>query len=90
MQEMGESGTGSTEQGDASGEIFWMPYVPTFLQYFYETFPRMLPQPKDKAAGTGADVPQTAKWGFNDVPPCALRRRPALLSESSAVCVNYS
>jgi len=66
LQEMGVSGTGSTEQGDASGEIFWIPYVPTFLQYFYETFPEMLPQPKDKAAGTGADVPQTSTGDAKD------------------------
>ena len=25
LQEMGKTGTGSTEHGDASGEIFWMP-----------------------------------------------------------------
>ena len=24
LQEMGESGTGSLENGDASGEVFWM------------------------------------------------------------------
>ena len=29
LQEMGVSGTGSTEHGDASGEVFWMPYNPT-------------------------------------------------------------
>ena len=47
LQEMGVDGTGSTELGDASSEVFWMPYVPTFLQYYYATFPGELPKPKD-------------------------------------------
>ena len=29
LQEMGESGTGSLEHGDASGDIFWMQWAPT-------------------------------------------------------------
>ena len=33
LQEMGISGTGSTELGDSSGELFWMPYSPTFLSF---------------------------------------------------------
>ena len=41
LQEMGVTGTGSTEPGDSSGEIFWMPY-PTFLGFFYQTFPEMI------------------------------------------------
>ena len=32
LQEMGVSGTGSTEHGDASGDIFWMPNA-TFLGF---------------------------------------------------------
>ena len=43
LQEMGVSGTGSREHGDASGEVFWMPYNPTFLKYYYATFPENLP-----------------------------------------------
>ena len=31
MQEMGESGTGSLEQGDSSGEVFWMHSPDPFL-----------------------------------------------------------
>ena len=31
LQEMGVAGTGSTEQGDSSGEVLWMPYSPTSL-----------------------------------------------------------
>ena len=46
LQEMGINGTGSSELGDASGEIFWMPYMPTFLQYYYDTFPELLPKSK--------------------------------------------
>ena len=45
LQEMGVTGTGSTELGDASGEIFWMPYQPVFLQYYYATFPNELAAP---------------------------------------------
>ncbi|KAK3241308.1 hypothetical protein CYMTET_48913 [Cymbomonas tetramitiformis] len=36
---MGPTGTGSLEEGDASGEIFWMKYPSPFLEYFYDTFP---------------------------------------------------
>ena len=31
MQEMGQTGTGSTEHGDSSGDLFWMPYPDPFL-----------------------------------------------------------
>jgi len=53
LQEMGVAGTGSTEQGDSSGEVFWMPYSPTFLGFFYETFPEMMPQPNKVHKETG-------------------------------------
>ena len=43
LQEMGVTGTGSTEHGDASGDIFWMPNA-TFLGFFYKTFPDMMPK----------------------------------------------
>jgi hypothetical protein len=51
LQEMGPKGTGSLEHGDASGEIFWMRYPFPFLEYFYGTYPELLPKP----AGTGAE-----------------------------------
>ena len=59
LQEMGVTGTGSTEPGDSSGEIFWMPY-PTFLGFFYQTFPEMMPQPSNKQGGSGESVAQRA------------------------------
>ena len=31
MQEMGQTGMGSTEHGDSSGDLFWMPYPDPFL-----------------------------------------------------------
>ena len=37
LQEMGPSGTGSLEQGDASGEIFWLSYPEPFLECYYAT-----------------------------------------------------
>ncbi|KAL1521918.1 hypothetical protein AB1Y20_021567 [Prymnesium parvum] len=43
VQEMGESGTGNLEHGDASGEIFFIPYPHPFLEFFYDTFPELLP-----------------------------------------------
>ena len=46
LQEMGEGGEGSLEHGDASGEIFWVPYPTPFLKFFYDTFPDMMPMPK--------------------------------------------
>ena len=46
MQEMGPDGTGSLEQGDASGEIFHMEYPQPFLKYYYSTFLDDLPLPK--------------------------------------------
>jgi len=39
MQEMGSTGTGSLELGDASGEIFFVEYPFPFLEYYYFTFP---------------------------------------------------
>lgn len=38
LQEMGPSGAGSLEEGDASGEIFWMDHE-DFVLYYYRTFP---------------------------------------------------
>ena len=38
MQEMGTTGTGSLEHGDASGEIFWVKYPFPFLTFYYATF----------------------------------------------------
>jgi len=39
LREMGPTGTGRLEEGDANGEIFWIKYPLPFLQYFYATFP---------------------------------------------------
>lgn len=50
LQEMGELGEGSLEHGDASGEIFWMPYPLPFLKYFYDSFPELMPKPKGESA----------------------------------------
>ena len=36
-----------------------MPY-PTFLGFFYETFPEMMPQPSNKQGGSGESVAQRA------------------------------
>ena len=44
VKEMGESGTGSLELGDASGEVFVIPYPTPFLQFFYDANPDMLPE----------------------------------------------
>ena len=59
MQEMGESGEGSLEPGDSSGEVFAMMYPQPFVLHYYKTFPSKLPahmQPArvaaDYAAGT--------------------------------------
>lgn len=38
LQEMGPTGSGSLEEGDASGEIFWMDHE-DFVLYYYRTFP---------------------------------------------------
>ena len=59
LQEMGEGGEGSLEHGDASGEIFWVPYPTPFLKHFYDTFPDLMPKPKgadDAAVPTVDDV----------------------------------
>ena len=48
LQEMGETGSGSLEEGDASGEIWWMKYPYPFLEYYYDTFP-LAPTPADAA-----------------------------------------
>ena len=39
LQEMGVTGTGSLEHGDASGEIFWMRSPFPFLEYWYKEYP---------------------------------------------------
>ena len=41
---MGESGEGSLEHGDSSGDVFWLLHQ-DFLKYFYSTFPEELPTP---------------------------------------------
>ena len=43
MQEMGESGEGSLEPGDSSGEVFAMMYPQPFVLHYYKTFPSKLP-----------------------------------------------
>jgi hypothetical protein len=43
LMEMGPNGTGSLEHGDASGELFWMPYPLPFLPFYYNTFPEEKP-----------------------------------------------
>ena len=57
LQEMGAAGNGSTEHGDASGEIFWVP-MDVFLKYYYQTFPDEMPQPKGEGASA---TPAAAK-----------------------------
>ena len=87
MQEMGRTGTGSTEQGDSSGEIFWMPYPDPFLTYYYGTFPDELPKPEgaesSERVGDGEEVEVKKESGphmwrctrsFRD---CACRRGPS-------------
>ena len=51
MQEMGALGTGSLEHGDASGEIFWMPYPMPFLEYYYATYPDEKPEAAPERTG---------------------------------------
>jgi hypothetical protein len=53
LQEMGETGEGSLEPGDASGEIFWMKYPTQFLKHFFETFPDLMPKSKDVVDAVG-------------------------------------
>ena len=72
LQEMGVAGTGSTEQGDSSGEVFWMPYSPTFLGFFYETFPEMMPQPNKETGG-----PQARQMSWQKAPEFPRGRRPS-------------
>lgn len=43
---MGPTGTGSLEEGDASGEIFWMDHE-DFVTYYYRTFPPAVPEEVD-------------------------------------------
>ena len=62
LQEMCVTGTGITEQGDSSGEIFCMPY-PTFLGFFYKTFPEMMPQPGNKRAADEDLLPEVSWQG---------------------------
>ena len=65
LQEMGESGTGSIEHGDASGDIFWLQYPVPFLTHYYNTFPEMLPVEMRPTQSGSAAVPA----------PSATRRR---------------
>ena len=66
LQEMGITGTGSTEQGDSSGEIFWMTNQ-VFLGFYYETFPDMMPQPKKSTAeATESDEPKNEEENAAD------------------------
>ena len=74
LQEMGVAGTGSTEQGDSSGEVFWMPYSPTFLGFFYETFPQMLPQPSMKTVGTLSMILATMTATSAPATPVGMKR----------------
>jgi hypothetical protein len=52
---MGVSGSGSLEHGDSSGYIFWL-HNQTFLKYYYQMYPEMLPTPpgapQDSTSGT--------------------------------------
>jgi hypothetical protein len=50
---MVETGEGSLEPGDASGEIFWMQYPDPFLKHFFESFPDLMPKPKDAVDTVG-------------------------------------
>ena len=79
LQEMGVDGTGSTELGDASGEIFWMQYVPTFLAYYYDTFPGELPKPKDSES-----APVVTPREDGAPPPPHHRPRPSASPEASS------
>ncbi|KAL1500313.1 hypothetical protein AB1Y20_012979 [Prymnesium parvum] len=61
LQEMGVSGTGSLEEGDSSGEIFWMENS-DFLTFYYETFPLHAPADEERAA-MGDEVGDTTGAG---------------------------
>ena len=65
LQEMGESGTGSIDHGDASGDIFWLQYPVPFLMHYYNPFPEMLPVEMRPTQSGSAAVPA----------PSATRRR---------------
>ena len=60
VQEMGETGTGSLEKGDASGEVFWISYPYPYLDLYFKTFPLELPpdhpdHPNASGGGGGDD-----------------------------------
>ena len=69
LQEMGITGTGSLEEGDSSGDIWWMKYPYPFLEYYYKTFPdenpaNEIPAPTPTpatatATAEPAEVPET-------------------------------
>ena len=58
MQEMGVNGTGSTEHGDASGELFYV-RLQTYLKYYYATYPDEMPKPKGEQQACSARVDLT-------------------------------
>jgi hypothetical protein len=82
LQEMGVTGTGSTEHGDASGAIFWMRYQPDFLKCYYETYPDEMPSPQKAptielepvAVDDGPDKPDV----HPDYPHVRLGRAPVM------------
>ena len=56
LQAMGESGEGSLEAGDASGEKFWIEYPQPFLKYFYDENPDKLPVHLRPTAKEDSDI----------------------------------
>ena len=77
LQEMGVGGTGSTEMGDASGEIFWMPYTPDFLRCYYNTFPDELPKSNDEQKTPVSMASKEPTQDDNGAPPCLPATLPA-------------
>ena len=77
LQEMGVTGTGSLEHGDASGEIFWMEYPFPFLTYFYDTYPNLRPDAPERTPA----APQRTSWRstmtqtLRPVPMCSQHSR---------------
>jgi hypothetical protein len=59
LQEMGPTGEGSLEYGDASGEVFWMSYK-DFAGFFYKMYPDELPAP------AGADTDEAIARVLNN------------------------
>ena len=90
LQEMGESGTGSLEHGDASGDIFWMQYPFPMLTYYYSTYPERKPQVVDMTASPAAaggkqkaillddDKPDSPPDVHPDFPHLRLSRAPVM------------